>query len=205
MMVGFFILVFSCLFLGPSRLLGFPETSTVMMIFGLVVLGTGAAFTVIPVIPEMLNAVGDQYAEHQSEVSDNFSGIFNVAGGFGQIIGPTIAGLLKDEVGFNYTFDILTITVLIFNIIYILVCGGFGSIKRSVKATVLRCRKAPETPDQTSTHHLLAEESDTQDDTINSSSEFPSKLAKHDDENGNEGFNSSTDISQTNNNSYTIN
>uniref|UniRef100_A0A7S3NA97 Major facilitator superfamily (MFS) profile domain-containing protein n=1 Tax=Euplotes harpa TaxID=151035 RepID=A0A7S3NA97_9SPIT len=204
MMVGFFILVFSCLFLGPSRLLGFPETSTVMMVFGLVVLGTGAAFTVIPVIPEMLNAVGDQYAEHQSEVSDNFSGIFNVAGGFGQIIGPTIAGLLKDEVGFNYTFDILTITVLIFNIIYILVCGGFGSIIRSVKATFLRCRKAPETPDQT-THHLLAEESDTQDDTINSSSEFAPKLAKHDDENGNEGFNSSTDISQTNNNSYTIN
>jgi MFS family permease len=118
-MIGFFILIISCLFIGPSRLLGFPRTSSAMMIIGLGILGCGAAFTVIPVIPEMLNAVEGKYLENKSEVSDNFSGIFNVAGGFGQIIGPTIAGLLKDEVGFNYTFDFLTLSVLAFNLIYI--------------------------------------------------------------------------------------
>src|SRR6201999_4335808 len=107
MMVGFAIITFSCLLVGPSSILGFPTTSVAMMIIGLGVLGLGAAFTVIPVIPEMLNAIEGEYLDHRAEVSDNFSGIFNVAGGFGQIVGPSIAGLLDDKVGFNYTFDII--------------------------------------------------------------------------------------------------
>lgn len=97
------------IFIGPSKTFGFPSVSAPMMITGLCILGSGAAFTVIPVIPEMLNAIDGQYPDHKAEISDNFSGIFNVAGGFGQIIGPTIAGLLKGEVGFNYTFDILNL------------------------------------------------------------------------------------------------
>lgn len=121
MMVGFFILIFSCILVGPSSVLGLPKTSVAMMLIGLGILGMGAAFTVIPVIPEMLNAIEGEYLEYRSEVSDNFSGIFNVAGGLGQIVGPSIAGLLDDKVGFNYTFDIITGVILIYNIVYILV------------------------------------------------------------------------------------
>lgn len=56
-----------------------------MMSIGLVILGLGAAFTIIPIIPEMLDAVEGQFLDSRSEVSDKFSGIFNMAGGFGQI------------------------------------------------------------------------------------------------------------------------
>ena len=68
----------------------------------------------------MLSAVEGKYLDNKSEVSDTFSGIFNVAGGCGQIVGPTVAGLLKDEIGFNYTFDVLTVSLLLFNIVYII-------------------------------------------------------------------------------------
>ena len=201
-MIGFFILIFSWLFIGPSRLLGFPQTSAAMMVIGLGILGCGAAFTVIPVIPEMLSAVEGKYSDNKSEVSDNFSGIFNVAGGFGQIIGPTIAGLLKDEVGFNYTFDILTISVLVFNVIYIILCGGISSMGRSFRATAMRCKKEKTTAGNSiDSHHLLTEESDTQDEA-----EYPTKRAVIDDETRNESMETSTDISYSNNNnSYTIN
>jgi len=166
MMCGFFILGFSMTFVGPSNVFGFPDTSTAMMIIGLIVLGTGAACTVIPVIPEMMNAVEGQYEEHSSEVSDTFSGIFNIAGGFGQIVGPSVAGVLADQVGFNWTFDIVFFIIIGYNIIYILVCGGFGSIGRSFKATIARCKRQREPSSVDSADHRLLqeEESDTQTD-----------------------------------------
>lgn len=120
MMTGFFLLAMSGYFIGPSKILGLPDQSSVLMIIGMALLGTGAAFTVIPVIPEMLDSVKGKYPEHQNELNDCFSSIFNVAGGFGQIVGPMFAGFTNDRVGFNYTFDIFASTILTFNILYIL-------------------------------------------------------------------------------------
>ena len=89
MMVGFMLLATSAFFIGPSRLLGFPKESAAFMIIGLGLIGTAAAFTIIPVIPEMLDAVEGQYESQKTEVSDNFSAIFNIAGGLGQVVGPS--------------------------------------------------------------------------------------------------------------------
>lgn len=97
-----------------------PSSSSVMMITGFCVMGFGAAWTVIPVIPEMLASVEGMYEGQKTEVSDGFSGIFNVAGGFGQIFGPTVAGLIESEVGFNWTFDIFAIILTSFTVLYIL-------------------------------------------------------------------------------------
>jgi MFS family permease len=119
-MIGFCFLITSAFLIGPSQLLGMPETSAVLMIGGLCFMGFGAAWTVIPVIPEMLDSVKGQYVGQETEVSDGFSGIFNVAGGFGQIIGPTVAGLTADEVGFNWTFDGFALILVAFNVLYIL-------------------------------------------------------------------------------------
>lgn len=98
-----------------------PEESFALMIIGLIFLGVGAAFTIIPIIPEMLDAVEGQYEDSKSEVSDKFSGIFNMAGGFGQIVGPSVAGALNDGVGFNMTFDIIALLLIGHVILYMLV------------------------------------------------------------------------------------
>lgn len=120
MMIGFFILASCCFVIGPSKILGLPSESLPLMSIGLVILGLGAAFTIIPIIPEMLDAVEGKYLESRSEVSDKFSGIFNIAGGFGQIVGPSVAGALEDKVGFNMTFDIIGLMVLSYVLIYML-------------------------------------------------------------------------------------
>ena len=180
--VGFFIFMIAGIFIGPSKVFGLPSISSPMMITGLWILGWGAAFTVIPVIPEMLSAVEGQYPEHTAEISDNFSGIFNVAGGFGQIIGPTVAGLLKDEVGFNYAFDILNLGVLIFTLAYILICGGVGSLARSFRATAMRCKRSKNRSISSSvTHHLLIDEKDIHDE-VKIESDSIKSWNKNDDE-----------------------
>jgi MFS family permease len=119
-MVGFFILASSTFFIGPSKIFGLPSESAALMIIGLAIIGTGAAFTIIPIIPEMLEATKDDFETQQSQLSDNYAGIFNIAGGLGQIVGPTASGILNDSIGFNLTFDILGLTILAFNVAYIL-------------------------------------------------------------------------------------
>lgn len=119
-MLGFFTFALTGYLVGPSQIFGFPEKSAVMMISALCILGTGASFTIIPIIPEMLDATKDKYDGQLTELSDNFSAIFNISGGIGQVVGPTLAGLLSDEIGFRLTFDMIGTSVLLFNILYIL-------------------------------------------------------------------------------------
>jgi MFS family permease len=142
MIFGFIVLGMTCFMLGPSNLLGFPDKSLTLMIMGLAVLGVGAAFTIIPIIPEMLDTVDGKYPDYTGEISDNFSAIFNCAGGLGQIVGPSVSGLLKNQLGFAWTFDIVALIVFGHLLAYILICGGFASIARSFKATVLRCKRS---------------------------------------------------------------
>lgn len=58
--MGFFIMIFGVLLCGPSELLHFPD-SIFMLLVGLAFTGMGAASTVIPIIPEMLDAVEGKY------------------------------------------------------------------------------------------------------------------------------------------------
>lgn len=66
----------------------------------------------------MLDAIDGKYLYNRSEISDKFSGIFNMAGGFGQIVGPSTAGALTASVGFNLTWDIIALLLLSHAMIY---------------------------------------------------------------------------------------
>lgn len=112
-MMGFSILFVGGMLIGPSKILHFPETSAPLMLLGLSILGMGVACSIIPLIPEMLDAVDGNERAH-----DKVSAIFNISGGFGQIISPPVAGYLNDHVGFNYSLDFCGLLVLSFLIIY---------------------------------------------------------------------------------------
>lgn len=49
---------------------------------------------------------------------DKVSAIFNIFGGFGQIVSPPLAGALNDHLGFNYSLDVLSFMILIFLAVY---------------------------------------------------------------------------------------
>lgn len=159
-------------------------------------MGFGASFTVIPVIPEMLDSVKGKYLDQQSELSDGFSGIFNIAGGFGQIVGPTISGALYDEVGFNWTMDIFSCSILFYNILYILLCGGLDII--------LSLRKKKPAELGSPKRHLLIDEETS--DAIGSDEEGFGKLRSNNKEIPEANNTSlSTNESFAQNDSYTIN
>ena len=162
-MIGLFVFALVGYLAGPSQIFGLPSKSFVLMIIALWILGVGAAFSIIPIIPEMLDTVRNKYIDQKSEVSDYCSAIFNMSAAVGMITGPTLAGLLKDEIGFRLTFDIIGSSVLLFNILYIIIWGGIGSMIRSIKAKAVLWRKrklSPTLSTDSPKHHLLNEEND---------------------------------------------
>lgn len=152
----------------------------------------------------MLDAVNGKYPEYQSEISDNFSGIFNCAGGLGQIVGPSVAGAIDDKFGYNWTFDVVALVVFGYLLIYFLVCGGFGSFARSFKATILRLKKS--STEETIDDINNSPESPAKQRLLNDSDEEDSLVTKDNYNLSIDNENISTDISFGNqNNSYAIN
>ena len=78
---GFAILVVALLFNGPSETLGFPD-KLYMLLIGLGITGIGAASTVIPIIPEIIDGCKGKF-ESEAKVRDLSSGIFAFWSGIG--------------------------------------------------------------------------------------------------------------------------
>ena len=128
---GFLVFGVSLLLVGPSAVLHFGE-NLYLMLLGMFTIGVAAAFTVIPIIPEMLEAVDGKFAD-KGKVKDVSSGIFNMANGLGQVAGPLSAGALKTKVGFAYTTDIFALILTTFFFVYFIACEGPTSFIKSIR------------------------------------------------------------------------
>lgn len=71
----------SLLVIGPSWLLHLPKEVWITII-GFGIIGAGAASSVVPIIPEMLDAVEGKFSD-EAQVKDVAAGIFNMANGIG--------------------------------------------------------------------------------------------------------------------------
>ena len=67
--------------------------------------------------------------------NDKVSALFNVAGGFGQIVSPILSGYLYDNYSFNTWMDIWAIIIISFNILYIVFCNGIQAFWQSLVLT----------------------------------------------------------------------
>lgn len=64
------------LLIGPSRFLGLYN-SPAFIILGLAIMGFGCGMIIIPVMPDMIEAVEEKYPQmDESELHNNISGLF---------------------------------------------------------------------------------------------------------------------------------
>ena len=66
---------------GPSYILHIPHAMWLSWV-GIFLIGAGAASSVVPIIPEMLDAVEGQFSD-EAAVKDVSASIFNMANGVG--------------------------------------------------------------------------------------------------------------------------
>jgi hypothetical protein len=74
--IGYAILGTGMFLVGPSKLLGLYN-SPAFIILGLAIMGLGAGMIIIPVLPDMIEAIEEKYPQiDEIELHNNISGLF---------------------------------------------------------------------------------------------------------------------------------
>ncbi|CAG9313470.1 unnamed protein product [Blepharisma stoltei] len=122
MIIGLAIVGIADFHLGPWKYALLPHKLWVVIV-SLAVFGFGMGLCQLPALPDMVEdskKVLNQYTEFQ--VSDSLSGILASAFYLGEMIGPPLAGILTDEIGFANSEAAIGMTLLIYAIVYITFC-----------------------------------------------------------------------------------
>jgi len=100
--LGLFLMSLALLLIGPSTWVGF-EREDVFILFGLSLLGISGGMIIIPVMPEMIEAIEHDPRFHfdEDELNENISGMFVAAQGIGETLGPVLGSVLESSYGFD--------------------------------------------------------------------------------------------------------
>ena len=133
----FFILNGLCTIMyGPTEVLPIPKSLIIVSIF-MFLGGVTSAHTMIPTLPEILDA-GRKELHYPAEVlNDLSSGLFNMSFAFGEILGPLIGNELYVQVGMVKTAEYIGIGIILFALLYCLVCDDLMPWNRRVRQKVL--------------------------------------------------------------------
>jgi len=99
--LGYLTMSTALFLIGPSKWLGLQQTSG-LILTGLCVLGLGGGMTIIPVLPEMIEAISadGEVDVDEFELNETISGIFIAAQGLGETLGPIMGSQLVERYGF---------------------------------------------------------------------------------------------------------
>jgi MFS family permease len=119
------------LFAGPSTVLNFADSLT-LMIIGNVLFGFFLPFMFIAALPEMTDFALAQYdASQKQRVNNLSSGAMTGFLGLGQTLGPIFGTCFSVLLNFRWTTDIFAMICLVFGIVYFLLADGVGAFKKS--------------------------------------------------------------------------
>ena len=115
--LGLFIVVIALSLTGP--LLVYPlEPSLFLSTSGFIMMGLGSAFIEIPAVPEMIEAVEEDYKDKEEELHNFISGTSICLTGFGEALGPILGSYLQSKFGFRYTQQVVCFFVAGFFFFY---------------------------------------------------------------------------------------
>jgi hypothetical protein len=73
-----------------------------LIVFGLALLGFGCGMIIIPIMPDMIEAVEEKHPEiEQNQLHNNISGLFIAFQGIGETSGPILGSVLEANFGFR--------------------------------------------------------------------------------------------------------
>jgi predicted MFS family arabinose efflux permease len=104
---------------GPSQLLGIPMNIYIIgaaMLLG----GLSSAHTIIPAMPEIIEASKDELHYENDILTDFAAGLFNFSFAIGEVVGPLVGNEIYVSYGMPITGEILGLAIILFGITYFL-------------------------------------------------------------------------------------
>ena len=102
---------------GPSEALQIPKNIVVVSV-ALLLGGLSSAHTIIPSMPEIIEAGEEELAYPSEILTDMASGLFNMNFAVGEVLGPLIGNQLYVTYGMGMTGDVIGMGVICFAIVY---------------------------------------------------------------------------------------
>ena len=116
------------LFVGPSLILKFPDSLTLMCL-GQALGGAVSAHLCSPSLIEMIETGKERFPDQEEAVTNMSAAIYNVFLGIGYLLAPLYGTSVAEHLGFRLTMDILAFFDLAFAIAYFSFAGGKGAFK----------------------------------------------------------------------------
>ena len=79
--IGFVIFGIAFLFIGPSRVFFFAEPSVLLVWIGLALIGVAASLSFIPIFPELIESVMDDFKDRMEDLNNTASSLMNASYG----------------------------------------------------------------------------------------------------------------------------
>jgi hypothetical protein len=106
---------------GPSEILGLPMNIYIVSV-ALLVGGLSSAHTIIPTMPEIVDAGEKELLYPKDVLTDLAAGLFNMNFAIGEVLGPLVGNYLYVSVGMPLTGDIIGLTIIAFSVLYFIAC-----------------------------------------------------------------------------------
>jgi flagellar motor component MotA len=81
LIIGFYIFAVGFVFTGPSGVLFFIQPSIPLICFGLVLLGIGWSMSFVPLFPEMIESVFEDFDDRVEDLNNTVASIMNASYG----------------------------------------------------------------------------------------------------------------------------
>jgi MFS family permease len=109
----------SCFAMGPSRLLGFGENLSLLLV-GQGISGFAISLIFVPLLPELMEIVSqsEKIDEGTDEFNDKASGVYSFSFALGSLLAPVVGGFLDDAVGFRYMCDVMAFFTFAIGLIF---------------------------------------------------------------------------------------
>ncbi|XP_071492310.1 MFS-type transporter SLC18B1-like, partial [Diadema antillarum] len=144
MVLGFYFIGLSYMFLGPSPLLNLPKQLWVIIV-ALSLLGVSNSLASMPAFLDLILSAQWYGLPDDFSTQGVLSGLFNGSYALGTFIGPTLAGVLVDKVGFDWAVTVFAAgNFLIMIMIGLFSAWEFQWGKGKRKPEHLRRRDTPE-------------------------------------------------------------
>ena len=81
-------------------------------------LGFNLSMALVPLLSELIETLEEMDIYEPSQICDMTASVFNAMFNLGNLLAPLIAGFLYDSYGYKYTVDFITISTVIFCIVF---------------------------------------------------------------------------------------
>ena len=117
-LISFILMIVQNACLGPSSLLGLPD-SLILVTIGTLFVGLNVCSAMVPILSELIEILKDLQKYDPSQISDMSAALFNSMFNLGNLLAPLIAGALYDAKGYKFATDTMMISATVYTIFFI--------------------------------------------------------------------------------------